>query len=78
MTTYHRRKPGPVPIKNIPPSQLVVEWKRLGRRAVRLWRESGGLNPEIDILFKRMDAADRALAKTSRVPRHQRRATTPR
>ena len=52
-----------VPVKDLRPSQLKGEWKKLGRRAMDLWKRSGGVDPEIDVLFKRMDAVDRALAK---------------
>jgi len=52
-----------VPVKKLDPSQLRSEWKKLGRRAMKLWDASGGADPEIDVIFKRMDALDRALAK---------------
>jgi hypothetical protein len=55
-----------VPVSKLYPSQLKDEWKKLGRRAMRLWKASGGLDPEIDALFKRMDAVDRALDKHPR------------
>jgi hypothetical protein len=57
------------PKKKLYPSQLKQEWKSLGRRAMRLWRMSGGLDPEIDLLFKQMDAVDHELAKLERPPR---------
>ena len=62
MTTRARARA----VKDLYPSELKVEWKRLGRRAMRLWKATGGLDPEIDLLFKRMDAVDRAMARVSR------------
>ena len=56
-----------VPVKDLPPSKLKAEWKSLGRRAMRLWKASGGVDPEIDVLFKRMDAVDRAMARQPRL-----------
>lgn len=63
-------------MKDLYPSELKVEWKKLGRRAMRLWKASGGIDPEIDVLFKRMDAIDRAIGKSTAARRRPRVAST--
>jgi hypothetical protein len=63
-------------VKDLFPSELKGEWKKLGRRAMRLWKASGGVDPEIDVLFKRMDAIDRAIGKSTAAPRRTRGAST--
>jgi hypothetical protein len=68
MTSRIRRK---TPVKKLYPSQVKAEWKSLGRRAIRLWKLSAGLDPEIDKLFKRMDACDRAMAREARRQRRE-------
>jgi hypothetical protein len=55
-----------VPVSKLYPSQLKAEWKKLGRRAMRLWKATGGVDPEIDQLFKRMDAIDNAISRRPR------------
>jgi hypothetical protein len=57
------KRKGPPAVKHLAPSQLKEEWKKLGRHAMRLWRASGGVDPEIDRLFKRMDAIDRTIGR---------------
>lgn len=49
------------PAKKLTRSQLDAEWKRLGRRATRLWKQSGGVDPEIDRIFLAMDQLSRKL-----------------
>ena len=56
-----------VPVSKLYPSQLKDEWRKVGRRVMRLCKASGGMDPDIDRLFKRMDAIDRALSKHPRL-----------
>ncbi len=44
--------------------RLKREWKNLGRRATRAYRQSGGTSPRIDELFARMDKIDDQLHPT--------------